>query len=600
MNRLYLFILPIFLLLELAATKTSILNYSKNHYPNTKTSQSEIHAKILSQKSQHIRFALKNGLSLPYLLSVGISIKELIASGVPISQLYGINFNGGLIFYVDGTTGNGLVAAPSDHITEAAWGCFSTDIISLDNVFQTNPTSLIEGKGANLFDGADNTQAILSECHETDIAAYICANYFVNGYNDWFLPSIHELYLMYKNIGPGALTTNSNSGNFDELFYWSSSEYNSGQAWVQDFKTGLQRAFHKRGKIGHNYIRAVRAFSSVSGLNNDFNKDLLLAQAICQCDNSPSPFLINSALSNGYTLIDLLSAGSEVRSLVEAGINVTDLVAASVNMDDLLSSGISVSDLLSAGASLTDLVSAGASTSELLSAGISVSDLLSEGVSVANLNSAGVSVRDLRSAGASLSELILAGAPISDLLADGVSIIQLLSAGANTTDFYGLTYQGGIIFHITSEGHGLVAAPVDLRSKSWGCMRTELTTVNIVTLNPPKGQGAELFHGEENTRKILDECSNTSFAAKIAASYRGGSFTDWYLPSILELQAIHLNIGLGSPKSNIGNIREDWYWSSTQNSTNNAWSLYFKSPVKITPRSKSSPSSIFVRPVRKF
>lgn len=78
-----------------------------------------------------------------------------------------------------------------------------------------------------------------------------CKNMVHNGYNDWYLPSKDELNMMYENLHQRKL------GGFAASYYWSSSEANGYDAWLQYFLIGFQHYFNKF----HNYrIRAARAF----------------------------------------------------------------------------------------------------------------------------------------------------------------------------------------------------------------------------------------------------------------------------------------------------------------------------------------------------
>ena len=76
-------------------------------------------------------------------------------------------------------------------------------------------------------------------------------NHDVNGakFMDWRLPTKRELNLVYNQI--------SNIGGFSNLYYWSSTGYDSNLAWVQDFFDGTQA---NDSKYGTNFVRAVRAF----------------------------------------------------------------------------------------------------------------------------------------------------------------------------------------------------------------------------------------------------------------------------------------------------------------------------------------------------
>ena len=83
------------------------------------------------------------------------------------------------------------------------------------------------------------------------------------GYEDWYLPSIEELELMYNTIGQGA----DNAGGFEYDWYWSSTTYtnpgnpflegNGNYAWTVNFNDGNTFNF---GKGDTRRVRVIRAF----------------------------------------------------------------------------------------------------------------------------------------------------------------------------------------------------------------------------------------------------------------------------------------------------------------------------------------------------
>jgi hypothetical protein len=90
------------------------------------------------------------------------------------------------------------------------------------------------------------------------IAARICNNLVLNGYDDWFLPSKDELNYMYKNLHLKGI------GGFANATYWSSSEDVDGETfdvWYQDFSEGFQNSLYVRYSLFNpKSVRAVRAF----------------------------------------------------------------------------------------------------------------------------------------------------------------------------------------------------------------------------------------------------------------------------------------------------------------------------------------------------
>jgi hypothetical protein len=147
----------------------------------------------------------------------------------------GDTYEGGVIFWLNGI-GGGLIAAPFDQSSGAEWGCVGISISGAD--------------GMAIGTGNQNTIDILNGCTTPGIAAHICDTLTLGGYNDWFLPSKDELNEMYLNkaaIGGFA--------NFQ--YYWSSTEYNILNAWIQGFDDGYQNYASKNFNY---YVRAVRAF----------------------------------------------------------------------------------------------------------------------------------------------------------------------------------------------------------------------------------------------------------------------------------------------------------------------------------------------------
>lgn len=77
------------------------------------------------------------------------------------------------------------------------------------------------------------------------------------GYDDWYVPSIEELELMFNMIGQGS--PEGNIGGFSSNSWdWSStSELNNGIAKVVIFSNGNQSSFNKNET---HWVRVIRAF----------------------------------------------------------------------------------------------------------------------------------------------------------------------------------------------------------------------------------------------------------------------------------------------------------------------------------------------------
>ena len=143
---------------------------------------------------------------------IGKIIEELtVAKGLPLQKMeeiyerinyqiecdklkIGSSYQGGIVFYIDKSGKHGLICAKKD-LTEACWG--SESKIHTKKEFGS---------------GKENSQLILKHAssvqggffgltHKSLItAAKICMELTLNDYNDWYLPSLEELMLMYENL----------------------------------------------------------------------------------------------------------------------------------------------------------------------------------------------------------------------------------------------------------------------------------------------------------------------------------------------------------------------------------------------------------------
>ena len=180
-------------------------------------------------------------------------------------------YQGGIIFWVDADGQHGLIAAKADQSEGVSW--FDTNVA---NAYQYNHTGTT---GDGIYAGISNTTKIVAQQNALSTqasianssalklvasAAQIADNYSIQEdgeqactgavtetcYGDWYLPSKVELNLLYnqKNV----------VGGFADLNYWSSTENDSGSAWLQAFSVGFQ--FYDVKGDTNIRVRAVRAF----------------------------------------------------------------------------------------------------------------------------------------------------------------------------------------------------------------------------------------------------------------------------------------------------------------------------------------------------
>ncbi|MEI7668017.1 MAG: leucine-rich repeat protein [Erysipelotrichaceae bacterium] len=135
-------------------------------------------------------------------------------------------------------------------------------------------------------------------------------------------------------------------------------------------------------------------------------------------------------------------------------------------------------------------------------------------------------------------------------------------------------YQGGKIFYILLEGdagydakviHGLIAATEDQGSGIiWSQPENQDESV-LETLTT-------IGSGSANTDRIIAQNRKaSSCAARLAHEYQGGGYTDWYLPSLEELNELFAVNRMG------WHFSEENYWSSSEHDDTSycAWNQNF-------------------------
>ena len=187
---------------------------------------------------------LTNGTSYTFTVKATNAAGTGTASGAsnsvtPMSPIViGQAYQGGIIFYIDGTGNHGLIAATADQSSEIIWAIAAYQNTSVPGTLTT------------IGSGSANTNKIIAQNGAgITYAAGLARAYTGGGYSDWFLPSLDELNQMY--VQKAAI------GGFVNEYYWSSSETYGGFVSLQRFTTGLQGYTVKSGTFS---MRAVRAF----------------------------------------------------------------------------------------------------------------------------------------------------------------------------------------------------------------------------------------------------------------------------------------------------------------------------------------------------
>jgi len=145
---------------------------------------------------------------------------------------------GGLFVFED--SGYAYISAAADQATDAPWGCEGTLIAE-----GASPEAIGQG--------IINTATIVATCPTSGISARICDELILNGYTDWFLPSLDELAQMYTKLAADGL------GNFANHTYWSSTQADANQAFTVNMNNGNQGT-HAKDDTSNRYTRAMRRF----------------------------------------------------------------------------------------------------------------------------------------------------------------------------------------------------------------------------------------------------------------------------------------------------------------------------------------------------
>lgn len=172
------------------------------------------------------------------------------------------------------------------------------------------------------------------------------------------------------------------------------------------------------------------------------------------------------------------------------------------------------------------------------------------------------------------------------------------STASTPAHYVGELYGGGVVAWVDNTGlHGLIVSMVDLSTaQAWSnVIASALNTTND-------------WSGVTNTTAITGQSGHTSSAAKLCADYTNtnygtGTYSDWYLPSVAELNHIWNNFyEVQKALTNDGNtattpLVRTYYWSSSEYYTYEAWFYSFFYGYSYT---YGKYYTLYVRAVRAF
>jgi hypothetical protein len=202
-------------------------------------------------------------VSVPYALHAK-NAETLVNNNGIFGHFIGEDFGGGLIFYLwkdQLGVEHGLIVDKNELSTSQVWS----------NMDQT----LIGSTSQSTWDGLSNSNAIVGQLGHTNSAASLCLNSNNGGQNDWYLPSIQELALLWQNCF--IVNKNLSSINGTEVFkcelnttgsavefltYWSSTETGQGSAFyfIANSGTPGNTADGGLNKNSPRNVRAIRKF----------------------------------------------------------------------------------------------------------------------------------------------------------------------------------------------------------------------------------------------------------------------------------------------------------------------------------------------------
>ena len=159
-------------------------------------------------------------------------------------------FGGGIIFYIyTNAKGeqHGLRASLNNLAIKQRWGFYLTNVPNC----------------SSMWNGEANTKAVIEFDDKIESAAKLCYDYKYKEYEDWYLPAIDELKLIFDNryIINRVLELDEDPETelLQQKYYWSSSHISESHAWYYNMGAGISDDGSKKN-LSKTHVRAIRYF----------------------------------------------------------------------------------------------------------------------------------------------------------------------------------------------------------------------------------------------------------------------------------------------------------------------------------------------------
>jgi len=161
---------------------------------------------------------------------------------------------------------------------------------------------------------------------------------------------------------------------------------------------------------------------------------------------------------------------------------------------------------------------------------------------------------------------------------------------------------GGYVFHVSATpinvATGISTGGIYLATapRTWGGTAADPTATWGCSGTNVSGTNSAVGSGAENTRLINAACATTGIASRLAADSSAEGFTDWFVPSIGELNLMRSNLKVNS----LSNLDGAEYWSSMQAVTTGTLYAQYQWFTGGTSGPTDKNNNLSVRPIRAF